>query len=133
MKEKIKVLFTVEKKAEKKIRKGAPTLADLIEKEVPDMYEFIFGYGEEDTIRQVDKFRPEIIFLTRGKSMDALGLLKKVKQLHPPAVVFILLSMVDDEQETIDAYMAAGAYKCFFSQFDSGILIHDMYVALNLE
>ena len=134
MKEKIKVLFAVDKKAKKSILKGAPTLANIIEGEVPDTYEFIFGFGEEDSIKQVDKLRPEIIFIGQNKSIDALGLLKKVKQLHPLAVVFIILpNILDDEQETIDEYMAAGAYKCFFSTIVHETLLHDMYVALNLE
>ena len=41
--------------------------------------------------------------------------------------------MVGDEQETIDEYMAAGAYKCFSSPIFISTLAHDMYVALNLE
>ena len=132
MKEKIKVLFTHSKKQKQKTSKKK--LEDLIEREAPDMYEFICGYGEEEIIKQVDKFRPEIIFISPDKLMDALGLLKKIKQLHPPAAVFIILTnIVDDEQETIDEYMVAGAYKCFSSTMVLETLIHDMYVALNLE
>ena len=134
MKEKIKVLFTHPKKLKQKTKRIK--LGDLIEKESPDMYEFIYAYGEEDSINQVDKFRPEIIFINQVDKQieESLGLLKKIKHLHPPVIVFIVLAnIVEDEQETIDEYMAAGAYKCLFSTMVLETLVHDMYVALNLE
>lgn len=132
MKEKIKVLITIEKKLKQKTTNK--TLGDFIEIEVPDMYEFIFVYGEENIIKQVDKLRPEIIFINKSKRMDTLKLLKTIKQLHPSATIFIFLPNIDDEeQETIDEYMTAGAYKCFSSIMVLDSLIHDMHVALNLE
>ena len=134
MKAKIKVLLTSKKKPPKKSPKGSIRIEDFIEKEVPSMYEFIYGIGEEDIINQVDKHRPEIILITQGVTMDDLELLKKIKQHHPLSIVFmLLLNMIDDEQETIDEYMAYGAYKCFLQPLMIETLVHDMYVALNLE
>jgi len=137
MKKKVKVLVSRPEKYKSKASKtpkGLFKFENLIEEELPDVYEFICGYGEDDIIKQVDRFRPELIFIGQSKLMDALGLLKKIKQLHPPATVFIIFGdIVDDEQETIDEYMAAGAYKCYLIPFGVDTLIHDMYVALNLE
>lgn len=132
MKAKPKVLFVLPKKLKQNTASG--TLEDLIEKEAPDMYEFSKGYVGKNIIEEVDKQRPEIIFLSQYKSFDALELLKKIKHIHPSAVVFVILSnMIEDEQETIDEYIAAGAYKCYFSTLVLDTLIHDMYVSLNLE
>ena len=131
MKEKIKVLATYSIKMKKK--KPPETIEDIIGKEVPEMYEFIYGYDEQDIMMKVDKFKPEIIFLRQVKSIDTLKVLQNIKQLHPIASVFVFLVNSDDEQEMIDKHMAAGAYKCFFSALILETLIHDMYVALNLE
>ena len=133
MKEKIKVLFPRLEKKSPKPKKipmgGVMRLEDFIEKSAPDMYEFIYAnVEEEDIVKQA-----EIVLITHieSKSMRNLELLKKVKQLNPLASVFIL--NVDDEQETIDEYMAAGAYKCYLQPLMIPTLAHDMYVALNLE
>lgn len=130
MKEKIKVMFVCSKKQKQKTK----TLDELIEIEAPDVYDFINVYSRENVIEQVNKHRPKIIFLSQNKSINALELVKKIKSMHPSIVVFVILSdMLDDEQETIDEYMAAGAYKCYFSALVLDTLVHDMYVALNLE
>lgn len=131
MEEKVKVLFILDKKP----KKNTPTsIQDYIKEKTPDIYEFIYGVGDEDSLNQIDKHQPKIIFLPNKKSLDSLKLLYKIKQLHPSIVVFIMIfEMVDDEQETIDEYMASGAYKCFLQPLMIDSLVHDMYVALNLE
>ena len=132
MKEKIKVFFVHSKKMKPKASKE--TLEYLIEREAPDTYEFFDGYCGENIIEQVENQRPEIVFLSQNKSIDALELVKRLKSVHPSTVVFVILSdMIDDEQETIDEYMAAGAYKCYFATLVLDTLVHDMHVALNLE
>ena len=129
MKERIKILSISTKKMK---LEEAKNWQNLIEKFAPDMYDTIEAVGEEETIKQVVKYRPEIILLN-DKVKDALNLLKKIKQMHPLSAVFILINMVDEEQEMIDEYTASGAYKCYLSPLMIESLIHDMYVALNLE
>lgn len=132
MKEKVKVLFVRSKKMKHKAT--IKTFEDLIEIEAPDMYEFMNCYIWENIIEQVVELRPEIIFLSQNESMNILELLKTIKQVHPSVTIFAFLpNRIDNEQETIDEYMAAGAYKCMFSNFSINTLVHDMYVALNLE
>ena len=128
MTEKITILMRGNKK--QRFKKSAIRLEDMIEKEAPDMYEFIYGVDEEDIIVQVDKCRPEIVFI----GQDDLELLKKIKQLHTLVAVFVfMLDILDDEQEAIDKYMAYGAYKCCLPPLMIDTLVHDMHVALNLE
>lgn len=132
MKDKIKVLFVRSKK--RKQRATAKSLEDLIELEAPDTYAFIDGYDREGIMEQVAVQKPEIVFLSQGKSLNALALLKEIKAIHPSAAVFVVLSnRIEDEQEAIDEYMAAGAYKCYFSTLVLDTLVHDMYVSQNLE
>lgn len=132
MKDKIKVLFIHPRKRRRKT--SAKTLTTLIQMEVPDLYEFSDVYLSEDIIGQVEKQRPEIIFMCQHKSFNAIETLKKIKQVHSSAAVFVVLSnMIKDEQETINAFLSAGAYKCYFATLVIDTLIHDMYVCLNLE
>ncbi|MDF2538687.1 MAG: hypothetical protein K0S76_1708 [Herbinix sp.] len=105
---------------------------NLIERYAPDMYDIIYAIGEEEAIKQVVQLRPEIIMLP-DKMKDTLGLLIKIKRIHPTAAVFITLGMVEDEQEAIDEFKAHGAYKCYTVPLVMDTLIHDMYVALNME
>lgn len=107
-----------------------------VERYAPDMYEFFHSTGEEETITQINKHQPEIIIIhpsNKHKPSDSLGLLIKIKQLHPTAAVFVYLNIVDNEQEVVDEFMARGAYKCYLPPYFIDTLIHDMYVALNLE
>lgn len=105
---------------------------NLIERYAPDMYAIFNAVGEEEGIKQIVQLRPEIIMLS-SKIKDVMGLLIKIKQIHPTAAVFIMLGVVDDEQEAIDELKAHGAYKCYTSPLSMDTLIHDMYVALNME
>ena len=132
MKTKAKVLIVVDKKPKK--RKNVMSFEEIIEKNAPNMYEYYYGIGDEDAIKQIEEYRPEIVFMQHNNSKGVLGLLKKVKTMHPLVAVFILLDNVDDENELLVEYMAAGAYKCYcIPPLIINSLIHDMYVALNLE
>lgn len=129
MTERIKILSIGKKKMKPE---EAKNWKRLIERYAPDTYDTIDAGGEEEGIKQIVALRPEIILLNDNVK-DALGLLKKIKQIHSSAAVFVLLNMSDDEQEAIDEYMASGAYKCCLPPLIMDTLIHDMYVALNLE
>lgn len=132
MKEKIKVLFVRSKKLKHKVSKD--TLEYLIDRETPDTYEFINAYIWENILEIIDKESPGIVFLSQNKLVDILELVKKIKSVYPSVAIFLISSdMVNDEQATIDAYIAAGVYKCYFSALVIDTLVHDMYVALNLE
>jgi len=132
MNEKVKVLFISEKTI--KSNRGRKTLGDIIELQVPNTYSISYEHLGKNILEEISKLEPQIIFLTQKESKDTLGLLKKIKQIYPSMVVFVFISeIVDDEQETIDRYLAAGAYKCLFLTMSVDSLIHDMHVALNLE
>ena len=134
MERKINVLEIFKGKVVPKGVKGKSSLVSFIEHVEPDMYEFSFAAGETNAIIQVDKLRPDIIFMPHDKSINSFELLKNIKQLHPTAPVFILINtMIDDEQEVINEYMASGAYKCYLPPLNIDTLVHDMYVSLNLE
>lgn len=133
--EKIKVLFIQSQRIKKSTK--IKTLGDLIEKESPDTYEFINVCSKDNVIEQVTEQKPKIVFLShkeQKKYANALELVKEIKSQHPSVAIFILLSdMIGDEQELINEFNAAGAYKCYLSTLVLDTLIHDMYVALNLE
>lgn len=134
MKEKIKILSVGNAKKEVKKPKGSLTVQDYIEQLAPGMYTFSKVYVE-DAIEVVDTLRPEIIWIHQEVSMDCSELVKEIKRIHPAAVIFMMfVGVVDDEQEVMNTYLALGAYKCYFippMMLDT--LVHDMYVALNLE
>ena len=130
MRERIKIIYICPKKVKSS---DETNWKELSEEYAPGMYETIYTVEEKETIEQVTKHRPEIIILSDFVK-DPLNLLKKLKQIHPETILFVLVSDdSDDEQEIIDEYMAAGAYKCILSPIIVDTLFHDMYVALNLE
>jgi len=138
MNKKVKVLIApiknMSEPKKRKVKKGTMTLDGIIESQVPDTYDFIHGFGVEDNITKIALHQPEIVFIIQNKPMDGLDLLTNIKLLHPSTVVFIFMfEIVDDEQETTDAYMAAGAYRCCFPPLNIDQITHDMHVALNLE
>ena len=127
---KIKVLNIYQKK----IKTSRKTISDLIDTMVPDMYEFTTEYIGTNIIDEIKKLCPQIVFLWQCKSEYMLDLIKKIKEIDPLIAIFVFVpDSVDNEQELIDEYMSAGAYKCLFSTISFDSLIHDMYVALNLE
>lgn len=130
--DKIKVLYVQTKRIKKNAK--VKTMGDMIEMIAPDVYEFIYVYCKDDVMGTVRELRPEIVFLPNHKSVDALELIREIKSLYPMTAIFIMLSdMEDDDQEVIDRFHAVGAYKCCFSTLSMDALVHDMYVALNLE
>lgn len=130
--EKIKVLFIQEKLI--KNRAKVLTLGDLIEKEVPDTYEIAYVSTKEDVIGKIDQYRPQIIFVGQGKSFDILELVKRIRESFPLVIILVNLSnMVSEEQEMIFKLKEAGVYKCYSSTLSLDTLIHDMFVALNME
>lgn len=133
MKEKIKVLSVITEK--RRYRSCKLTMNDVIEKEVPDTYEFKVVFKRQNIIEQIEQYRPKIVFLPHDGLINTLELLRQIKQVHPSIVIFILLSekLIEDEQKTISEFYNAGAYKCVYSTFAINSLIHDMHVSLNLE
>ena len=130
MENKVKLLLSYGKKPKSDFDLGWKA---LIEKYAPDMYDFLTSIGESDTIKQVAKFQAEIVIIFNEKSVSTLDLLKEIKQTHPLVPVLIILSMKDDEQAVIDEFMACGAYKCYPQPMIIDTIIHDMFVALNME
>lgn len=104
----------------------------LIERYAPDLYEYSYAIGDKEAIKQVTNLKPEIIMVTNDMK-DSLGLVEKIKEINPAGAVFVVLGLVDDEQEASDAFKERGAYKCYSVPLSLDTLTHDMYVALNLE
>lgn len=129
MEKKIKLLFIANKKMKKDDEKNT---RNLFEEYAPGLYDIFTSVGAKESIEQVLLLYPEIIVLNDNVK-QAQSLLKKIKQIHPNANVFVFIGMVEDEQKTIDEYIACGAYKCYMPPIVMDSLVHDMYVALNLE
>lgn len=127
--EKIKLLSIAKKRMKGEELKD---FKKLIEEYAPDMYEVFHTVGEQESVQTIIDIRPEIILLSDNLK-NSLGLMRIIKQIHPTSVIFVLLSIVDDEQSAIESYMLEGAYKCYSPPIVVDSLIHDMYVALNLE
>ncbi len=130
--EKIKVLFIQEKKIKNKAK--VVTLGDVIEKQVPGTYEFDYISIKENIIGKIDQFQPQIIYIGQSKAFDIFELVKRIKELFPAAVILASLSdSVKDQQKMIEKLKEAGVYKCYYSTLIIETLVHDMFVALNME
>lgn len=129
--EKIRVLFI----QEKKIKKGKMiTLGDLIENEVPDTYQVDYVSAKENILDKVKTFEPKIIFIAQSTAYDIFSLIKKIKEIDPEVVVLVnLTTAVESEQKMIDELKGLGVYKCYSSVLSVDSLVHDMFVALNME
>lgn len=129
--EKIRVLFI----QEKKIKKGKMiTLGDLIENEVPDTYQVDYVSAKENILDKAKKFEPKIIFIAQSTAYDIFRLIKELREIDPEVVVLVnLTTAVETEQKMIDELKALGAYKCYSSVLSVDSLVHDMFVALNME
>ena len=62
MNEKIKVLSVITEK--RRYRLCKLTMNDVIEKEVPDTYEFKVVFKGQNIIEQIEQYRPKIVFLS---------------------------------------------------------------------
>lgn len=130
--EKIKVLFIQEKKVKNK--KKVLTLGDVIEKQIPDTYEIDYISIKENVIKKIGDFQPQILFICQSKAFDILEWVMKIKELFPLIVVLVNISdNVKEQQEMIVKLKDAGVYKCYYSTIIIETLIHDMFVALNME
>ena len=126
----IKVLFI----QEKKFKKGAITISDLIENEVPDTYEFEHVSAKEDIIGKVSEFHPQIVFISNSKAYDIFELVQKIKDLDSEIVILAMVfTDFGSEREMMDRLTEMGVYKCYTSQLSVDSLIHDMFVSLNME
>jgi len=131
MRNKVKLLMAG---SNKKSKSFMASLEAMIERQyAPDMYDFLTTIGESETMKQLAAFQPEIVLLFNGDGKATLGLLKAIKQQLPLTPVLIPLSIGDDEQAVTDALMACGAYKCYPQPMLIDTVVHDMFVALNLE
>ncbi|MCD7785015.1 MAG: hypothetical protein LUH18_05475 [Oscillospiraceae bacterium] len=128
--DKIKVLFI----QEKKVKKGAITISDLIENEVPDTYEFDRVSAKEDIMGKVAELHPQIVFISNGKAYDIFELVRKIKELGSEIVILAMVfTDFGSEREMMDRLTGLGVYKCYTSQLSVDSLIHDMFVSLNME
>lgn len=126
-----KKILTIENKNHK--AKDYENWNNLMEEYAPGLYETYHVVGEKETIEQVKQLQPEIIMLS-NKIKGALELLSKIKKIYPAGAVFVVLAdAVDDEQAAMDEFKARGAYKCYSNPLSVDTLVHDMYVALNME
>lgn len=105
---------------------------DLVDRYAPDLYENYYAVGEKEALKKETELKPEIT-LVANVMKNTLELVKALKHSNPEGVILVVLGMVDDEQETMKAFQAQGAYKCYSVPLSVDTLIHDMYVALNLE
>lgn len=129
---KIKILFIQEKKIRNKAK--VLTVGDIIEKQVPDTYEINYISIKEDVVGKIEQFQPEIVYIGQSKTFDILAFVKRIKRLFPAMVILVNLSdSVNDQQELIIKLKEAGVYKCYYSTLIIETLIHDMFVALNME
>ncbi|MCD7770786.1 MAG: hypothetical protein LUH23_01640 [Oscillospiraceae bacterium] len=127
---KIKVLFI----QERKIKKGAITISDLIENEVPDTYEFEHVSAKGDIMGKVAGFHPQIVFISNSKAYDIFDLVQKIKELDSEIVIMAMVfTNFGSEREMMDKLTGMGVYKCYTSQLSVDSLIHDMFVSLNME
>jgi len=128
--DKIKVLFI----QEKKLKKGAITISDLIENEVPDTYEFDHVSAKENIMGKVAEFHPQIVFISNSKAYDIFELVQKIKELDSEIVILAMVfTDFGSEREMMDRLTEMGVYKCYTSQLSVDSLIHDMFVSLNME
>lgn len=130
--DRIKLLFIQDKKI--KNREKVVTLGDIIDKEVPDTYDMDYITFKENVIEKVEQFQPQIIFVCQSKTFDVLGLIRRLKEISPNVVIFASVTdNVKHQQEMMKKLIEAGAYKCYYSAIIVETLVHDMFVALNME
>ncbi len=126
-----KKILTIENKKHK--AKDYENWNNLMEEYAPGLYETYHVVGEKEILEQITKLQPEIIMLS-NKIKGALELLSKIKQIYAAGAVFVVLAEAeDDEQAAMDEFKARGAYKCYSTPLSVDTLVHDMYVALNME
>lgn len=127
--EKLKILSIGGKKMKKDEKKNWEKLVEIY---APDLYDNYYATGEKESLKEIVLLNPEVMIVANDMK-DTIGFVKKAKEVHPEGVILVILGMVDDEQLEIERFCAAGAYKCYPIPLSIDTLIHDMYVAMNLE
>ena len=129
--EKIRVLFI----HEKRVRKNFPVIVDVIENEVPDTYEIEDVDIKKNVIGKIEKFQPQIVIIMQSsKAVDVYGLILRIKEQFPQKIIFAsLLDNIGEQQKKMQELKDAGVYKCYSSMILIDTLIHDMFVAMNME
>ncbi len=132
MNEKLRLLSVTQKKIKK--REKRKSLVEMVEVLNPETYQSFSYHLKEDIIKKILEIDPHVVFLCKQKPNDALKLISSIKKIKPSVVIFAFLpDILDNEQDTIEEYMAAGVYKCLYSVISLDTLIHDIHVSLNLE
>lgn len=130
--EKINILFIQDRKIKKK--RNTVTLGDMINKQIPDTYEIDYISVKENMIGKIEQFQPQIIYIFQSNAFDILELVKRIKEEFPEVVILTNLSDgVKSPQKMMAELKDAGVYKCYHSTLILETLIHDMFVALNME
>lgn len=127
--EKIKLLSVGNKKMKTSEKQSWEALVDRY---APELYQNFYAVDEKEALKIAKEIKPEIIIVANIMK-NTLELVKILKQVNPDGVILVVLGMVEDEQEATEAFKAQGAYKCYPAPLSMDTLIHDMYVALNLE
>ncbi|MBE6024465.1 MAG: hypothetical protein E7231_14975 [Cellulosilyticum sp.] len=129
---KIHVLYVQEKKIKNK--KKIVTLGSMIDTMVPDTYEMDYTSIKEDIFDKIDQFQPKIVHIFQSNACDIVDLVTNIKQSHPEIIIFVSLSdAVSNPLEMMEELKAAGVYKSYGLTLIMETLIHDMFVALNME
>lgn len=126
---KIKLLSIGKKKMKKDEMRNWEKLLEIY---APNLYENYYAAGEKESLKQIAELRPSISIIANDMK-DTVEFVKQAKKIHPSGVVLVVLGMVDDEQVEIEKFISAGAYKCYSIPLSMDTMVHDMYVALNLE
>ncbi len=130
-----KIILTVVKKIRKlKKKEQNMSLEAVIEDKTKGLYEFRKAIYS-NAVETVKKINPNIVWLFDDGKFDVDTILKEIHSINSQIAIFIMVTgNYEDEQEVGDYFVSLGAYKCYFIPpllLDS--LIHDMYVALNME
>lgn len=134
MKSKKRILSIGKKLKKQKNKENEISIEDIIEEKAPGLYEFykaVYSKAVDKAIEIV----PDIVWIFDDGSFDSHLLIKQILHIQPKAAIFVMIiGAYENEQEIGDSFMALGIYKCYFLPpllLDS--LVHDMYVALNME
>lgn len=113
-------------------KRDAKQMQSTHDRFVPDTYTLFKAKNAKEAVKMMDEITPDaIVIKLLNSKLDGLDLIAKAKEHAPRAKLFVY--SYDDDQETIDAYKAAGAYKYYIIPLLIDIYFHDLYVALHAE
>lgn len=132
MSEKIKWMIITSKAYAKGYKKDMQRFVDQHD---PDTYDVIITSNVKEALKLIDTMRPELIQLESHQlNIDCLALLREIKARHPKVVVFVSIDTeYEDDEKLIGDFLACGAYKCYVVPVWIETLIHDFFVAQNME